>query len=76
METDDNIKKYYLLCTTRMGDKRHLLQSDMVYTILTKKEARNFLQPVRTGFSAREFVIGGANGAKDIESREPIIIIS
>jgi hypothetical protein len=57
----DNILNYYLLCSIRMGDKQHFINSiqDKINIIFTKKEINLFLRKQGEYYVANELIIGG-----------------
>ena len=57
----DSIRNYYLLCTTRLGTKKHIvneLPSKGFETLFTKKEILLFFRKVDGIYTARELIIG------------------
>lgn len=80
---DERIRTYYLLCTTRAGNKAHIVSTmgDKLGAIMTKKEVELFLRRRDNIYEAREIVIGGATAAAEITpsrastNYEPAIVI-
>ena len=72
--SDKRIVQYYLLCTTSIGMKKHMVNEiprDKLNAVLTKKEVNLFLREREGYYIAREIVVGGAGHG----SPGPIIII-
>ncbi len=61
---DERISKYYLLCTTRNGMKRHIATELFTRTkgnMITKKDFDTYLRPHGEYFAVRDSVVGGRN---------------
>jgi len=59
---DERIIKYYLLCTTRNGSKRHIateLYSRTRGNMITKKDFDVYLRPHGDHFAVKDSVVGG-----------------
>jgi len=59
---DERITKYYLLCTTRNGMKRHIATELFTRTkgnMITKKDFDVYLRPHGDYFAVRDSVVGG-----------------
>lgn len=59
---NEKITKYYLLCSTRLGARKHIineLPDKKLNIILTKKEIDLFLRQQDGYYVAREVIIGG-----------------
>lgn len=84
--SNDKIKQYYLLCTTRLGAKKHIvseLNEKKITTIFTRKEINLYLRQQDGYYIAREVVVGGGDKSGNsisgettaIRNTEPVIII-
>ncbi len=63
MSVNEKIVNYYLLCTTRIGGKTHIvdaLQDTQLNIVFTKKEIDLFLRKHDKHYIAREIVVGGS----------------
>lgn len=59
----EKIKKYYLLCETQLGERRHVINeipSEKLNIILNKKEIDLYLRKQDGLYIPKETVIGGA----------------
>lgn len=59
---DERIVKYYLLCTTRNGSKRHIASELYTRTrgnMITKKDYETYLRPHGEYFAIKDSVVGG-----------------
>lgn len=68
----DSIIKYYLLCTVRLGGKRHMLndlEPEQLTITLTKKELSLYLRKHDGQYIINDTVVGGE------EAVDPIIVM-
>lgn len=68
----DSIVKYYLLCTVRLGGKRHMLndlEPEQLTITLTKKELSLYLRKHDGQYIINDTVVGGADAV------DPIIVM-
>jgi hypothetical protein len=74
----DGIKKYYLLCTVRLGKKAHVIDDirSNIDFVFTKREINLFLREVDGHLIARELVVGGRGGPSrgQAHDRQPIVV--
>jgi len=69
----DNIINYYLLCSVRLGTKRHMINElppESIDVIFSKKEQELFLRKLDGVYIINETVIGGSD-----EDDGPIVVI-
>ncbi len=74
VNSQNKITKYYLLCTVRMGQKAHIVDTlDMAQmnAIFTKKEIDLYLSKADGHYTAREIVIGGGGNRNP---RLPVLV--
>ncbi len=72
------LAKYYLLCTARVGEKRHIIDripDEQFMAIFTKKEKNLFFRQHDGLWIARETIVGGNDPGEITPGRGQIIII-
>lgn len=76
--TDSRLTKYYLLCSIRLGEHKHIvseLPDKKLEVLLTKKEVNLYLRKHGNYYVARERIIGGDDTADaHVAARGAVII--